>query len=109
MRSMNGSQLTTSPTPDVDVTFDGQTKTTDSLGMTEFRAPSVAASEVYTISARSAENVVVRKILIKPALPPYVLMLAAIALAALVIGIAALVLLVGVRSSVRRLAVGRPP
>jgi len=109
MRSMNGSQLTTSPTPDVDVTFDGQTEKTDSFGLTEFRAPSVTASEVYTISARSAENVVVRKILIKPALPPYVLMLAAIALAALVIGIAALVLLVGVRRSVRRLAVGRPP
>ncbi|MDH5704020.1 MAG: hypothetical protein OEY99_07375, partial [Aigarchaeota archaeon] len=109
MRSMNGSQLTTSPTPNVDVTFDGQTKPTDSLGMTEFRAPSVTASEIYTISARSAENVVARKILIKPALPPYVLMLAAIALAALVVGIAALTLLVGVRRSLRRLAVGRPP
>ena len=109
IRSMKGSELTTSPAPGVEITFDGQTMTTDSFGMTEFRAPPVTASEIYTISAQSAENVVVRKILIKPAVPSYVILLAPIALAALVVGIVALAFLVGVRRSVRRLAVGRPP
>lgn len=108
-RQMSGSQLATSPAPNVDVVFNGETEATDASGMVVFQAPVVTVSETHTISAQSGGNVVSREILVKPAPPPYFVMVIIVVVIALGAGIVALVLIVRVRRSVRLLAVGRPP
>ncbi len=108
-RHMTGSQLATSPAPNVDVVFNGESEVTDASGMVVFQAPAVTVSETHTISAQSGGNVVTREILVKPAPPPSLVIFVIVALIAFGAAVVALVLIVRVRRSVRLLAVGRPP
>jgi len=111
VRSLRGEDLFTYPVDNATVKLDGQSTTTNSSGIAELVAPVVSNAAIFKLSVQTLNNIASRSILVRPSPPAPASLLLTAGVASLGLGLAAagLLLMLRVRRSVRRLAVGKPP